>query len=140
MKHNPCGLLIKQIHDSLEKQSNNELRSKDLTMTQVTVLLLLNDAPDKKYSLKELEKVLQVAQSTAAGVISRLEQKGVVEGFSDPSDKRIKMVKLTHRGEECCLDAKKSMDDAEKRLLSGLSEEEKLIFNDLLEKVNNNMK
>ena len=32
------------------------------------------------------------------------------------------------------------MDDAEKRLLSGLSEEEKLIFNDLLEKVNNNMK
>ena len=40
----PTGLLIKQIHDCLEKKSNNALRAKGLTMMQVSVLLALQDA------------------------------------------------------------------------------------------------
>ena len=139
MTYKACGILIKQIHDSLERQANNTLRNQGLTMTQVNVLLLLNKAPNKQLSLKELEKVLKVAQSTTAGIISRLEQKEFIESFGDPSDKRIKLIKITALGEACCLNAKKNMDDAEKKLLSPLTKEEQDIFNILLQKVNNNM-
>ena len=73
------GVFIKQIHDELEKQTNNQLRSADLTMAQVGTLVILNRSPEGRMPLKELEKRLHVAQSTALGIVSRLERKGLVE-------------------------------------------------------------
>lgn len=93
------GLLFKQIHDRLEKQSNNALRAKGLTMMQVSMLMALQKAPEQRSIMKELERYFGVAQSTIAGVVSRLEQKGFVEAFGDAADKRIKVVHITPAGE-----------------------------------------
>lgn len=130
-----CGLLIKQINSALEKNANNDLRKQDLTFAQITALLAIRDCPEQKISLKELEKILHVAQSTTAGIISRLEQKGLVTGLGDSSDKRIKLVQMTPRGETCCKEAEQNMQEAEERLLSGLTETERSIFKSLLQKV-----
>ena len=132
---NSCGAFIKQIHDALEKSANNALRHQDLTMAQVGVLLALNDASDHELHLKELEQVLRVAQSTAAGIVTRLEQKGFVEGFGDSRDRRIKMVRLTPAGIDCCHEAKEIMESAERQLLSSLTDTEQGILMSLLQKV-----
>jgi DNA-binding MarR family transcriptional regulator len=134
------GFLIKQIHDRLEKQANNTLRGKDLTMMQISVLMELQEAEQKQRSMKELERKFCVAQSTVAGIISRLEQKGFVEAFGDPSDKRIKLVHITPDGEACCREAAGYMAEAEQMLLHGFSEDEKAIFNQLLARAAENMK
>lgn len=139
IQENDCGFYIKHIHDALQRDSNNILRSQDLTMAQVTVLLLLDDAPNGTLTLKELEKRLHVAQSTAAGIVVRLEQKGFAEGFVSPDDKRIKLVRLTRSGKKCCADSEKHMKAAEEKLLSGLTEAEKEIFRVLLKKVSGSM-
>ncbi len=136
---NSCGILIKQIHDAMEKQANNALKSSDLTMAQMTALLILRKKPERQMSLKELERSLRVAQSTAAGVVSRLEQKGFLEAFGDPEDKRIKMIRMTEAGEQCCLLADHDMEVAERELLSGLTETEWSILFSLLEKVRNSL-
>ena len=73
--HVSCGILMKQIGDEMQKRADNMMRSWDLTMAQAGALLALNDAPEKQLSMKQLEKVLCIAQSTTAGIISRLEQK-----------------------------------------------------------------
>ena len=78
-----CGLLIKQIDEELRKNANNALRPQDMTMAQLEALVELDRAPEGRRSLKELEQILHVAQSTAAGIIVRLERKGLVEGFGD---------------------------------------------------------
>lgn len=135
INQNTCGAIIKQIHDELEKNANNALRPQGLTMVQVSTLLALKDMPEGQCSLKEMEQILHVAQSTAAGIVVRLEQKGLVEGFGSPEDKRIKMVRITSAGEECCIQAEQSMKATEKRLLSGLTETESSIFYSLLSKV-----
>lgn len=135
-----CGMLIKQINSTLEKNANNTLREQDLTIAQVSALLTIRDFPDQQISLKELEKLLHVAQSTTAGIISRLEQKGLVTGFGDASDKRIKLVKITPLGEQYCKSAEQNMKEAEENLLSGLTETEKSIFNSLLQKVQETLK
>ncbi len=135
IRQNTCGAIIKQLHDELEKNANNVLRPQGLTMAQIGILLVFKDTPGNQCSLKELEQILHVAQSTAAGIVSRLEQKGLVEGFGDPEDKRIKMVRITSAGEECCRRAEASMAEAEKKLLSGLTETERNIFSCLLMKV-----
>lgn len=139
IQENDCGFYIKHIHDALERDSNNALRDEDLTMAQVTVLLQLNSASKKELSMKELEKRLRVAQSTASGIIVRLEQKGFVESFGCPDDRRIKMVRITQAGIDCCHISEQRMREAEERLLSSLTETEREIFNTLLRKVSNSM-
>lgn len=130
-----CGMLIKQINSTLEKNANNTLRKQDLTFAQVSALLAIRDFPEQSVSLKELEKILHVAQSTTAGIINRLEQKGLVTGFGDSQDKRIKLVRITPSGEKYCREAEQNMKEAEESLLSGLTETEQSIFNSLLQKV-----
>lgn len=136
----PNGLLIKQIHDRLEKHSNNSLRAQGLTMMQVSVLMALHDAANQQLSMKALERHFGVAQSTVAGIISRLEQKGLVEAMGDMSDKRIKLIHITPAGEVCCTDAAYHMREAEEALLRGFSKEERNALNALLIRVADNVK
>lgn len=134
-----CGLLIKQIHDELRKNANNAMRSQDMTMAQLEVLVQLEQAPEGQHSLKELEQILHVAQSTAAGIISRLEQKGYVEGFGDAGDRRIKLVRITPAGRECVRTALHYRAEAEEMILSNLTEAERDIFYMLLKKVRDSL-
>lgn len=134
-----CGLLFKQINDELRKQLNNHLRSFDLTMAQMGVLMVLGKKADKQMTLKELERDFRVAQSTAAGIASRLEQKGFIESFGDSGDKRIKIVRITEKGEQFCQDAGKHREQTEEKLLSGLTETEKEILLSLLKKVRDSL-
>ena len=134
-----CGRLIKQIHDEIQKTVNNALRSQDMTLAQLEALLELDQAPENQLSLKELERRLHIAQSTTAGIIMRLEQKGFVEGFGDSSDRRIKLVRLTPAGADCLILAQGSRTEIEGKLLSGLTETERHIFFTLLKKVRNTL-
>lgn len=134
------GLLIKQMHDCLEKQANNALRPKDLTMMQVAVLMVLRDAEDKRLSMKDLERHFQVAQSTIVGIISRLEQKGFVEAVGDATDRRIKLAHITPAGEMCCRESEKYQQEAEEMLLRGFSQEEQAVFHALLTRAADNVK
>lgn len=139
-EYTPIGLLIKQIHDRLEKQSNNSLRANDLTMMQISVLMALQDATEQQLSMKELERHFGVAQSTIAGIISRLELKGFVEAFGDAADKRIKLVHITPAGETCCAEAACHMNKAEQTLLRGFSNEERNLLSSLLTRIADNLK
>ena len=134
-KHDLCGALIKKVHDEIEKKANAMLRQQELTLSQMNVLMELEAVPEHQLSLKELEVLLHVAQSTAAGIVVRLEQKGFVDSFADESDRRVKRVAITPAGMACCKNAEAHIKNMEDRLLRGLTEPEKILFRDLLEKV-----
>ena len=134
-KHDLCGALIKKIHDEIEKQANALLRQQDLTLSQMNVLMELDAISSHALTLKELEALLHVAQSTAAGIVMRLEQKGFVESFTDENDRRVKKVAITPSGMECCKNAASDVGRMETQLLSELTDAEKVLFRDLLEKV-----
>lgn len=130
-----CGGLIKQIHDALERNANNAMRPMEMTMAQFGVLLALHCEEGGTLPLKSLEQSLRVAQSTAAGITARLEQKGFVESFGDPADRRVKLVRIAAAGEACCRQAEKNMAQTETEILSGLTEAERGILLVLLRKV-----
>lgn len=136
---NAIGPLLKQIHDALEKESNQMLKPKDLTMAQIHLLFILKDCEDGSCPLKELEKVLHVAQSTTVGLVKRLEQKGFVESFGDANDKRIKIVKIMTEGLDACEQTQVGLQKVMRRLLTGLTEAEIGIFTELLQKVRKNL-
>lgn len=136
MQKETYGIFIHQIHNTIEKSVNNQLRKQGLTFSQMNVLLTLASVPGKRLSFKELEKRLTLAQSTTAGLISRLEQKGLAAVLGDKDDKRIKYVEITALGTKYCEDAKLEMNDTEEKLVSCLTETERKTFLSLLKKVN----
>lgn len=130
-----CGALLKQINDVMEKNANNALRGQDLTISQSGVLVLLDGKLEKTATFKELEKEFGVSQPTMVGILSRLEQKKLVEILIDPGDKRIRLAHLTQRGADKCKEGYKHMKSAEELLLNGLTDTEKQEFLRLLIKI-----
>ena len=128
MKSDSCGRLIKQIHDAVRKHADNSLREKDLTLTQVRVLIELGDDNESAKPLKELERRFGVAQSTIAGIVDRLETKGFIAGFTDQDDNRVKLVKLTPEGGKFRETSIREIEKMERRLLSRLTEAEQHDF------------
>ena len=133
-KDNPCGMTIRQLHLLLSKMTNNTMRERDLTFSQAMALLVLSNQAEKKLTLKQLEKYLQTSQPDVAGIASRLEKKGLVNGLTDEQDRRIKWIEITEEGENYCLQARKSMRATENTLLSKMTTEEKEQFQMLLNK------
>ncbi|MFI3167918.1 MAG: MarR family transcriptional regulator [Bacillota bacterium] len=126
--------MIRRIHDKMEKDGNAKLKEIDLTLAQGHVLgfLLANDG---KAPLKDLEKALNVAQSTSAGLVSRLEKRGYIENSTDQADKRIKIVSITQSGLDAMNYIGETMRGLEEQIKSPLSEEESELFTNLLSKI-----
>lgn len=134
--------LLKRISDTMEKKANSDLQSDGVTASQVKMLFAIqcSDRQDEKgcLTLKELERRFGVAQSTAAGIIRRLEIKKLVESVDGGTDKRIKAVRITDSGQKICSNAINAMKNGHKKLLKSFTDEEKRTFTELLQKLLNN--
>ena len=108
-------------------------------MSQLTVLHQLERSTSGEMTLKELEKQLQVAQSTAAGIISRLEQKGFIELRTDPEDRRVKRIYVLEKGKQCHAVMHSAIQKNEQRIVEGFTPEEQELFSQLLQKAIRNM-
>ena len=82
------GWYIKRIDNALAREACRNVQSHNLTMQQSHLLFVLSDAENHTRTLKELESIFGCAQSTLAGLVTRLEKKGLVEGFTDPRDRK----------------------------------------------------
>lgn len=135
---NQCAPLLRQIHGMMEKEANNTLRENDLTIAQFFLLMTLTEKPEGACPLKELEKQLQIGQSTTVGLVKRLKAKGFVECLSNEEDKRIKIVRITPEGTAICERNSAKMNETEQSLLRGLDANEQEIFYHLLQKIQKN--
>ena len=135
----PCGILIKRVNDALIKNMNNKLRVNDLTFAQIQLLLILQKK-ESGICLKDLEKLLHIAQSTTVGIVKRLERKGLVEAYADSEDKRIKLIKITAAGNAVCRETQTDMDEDKQRILHSLTTSEIKQLQLLLQKVYKNFK
>lgn len=126
---------FKMIHDYVEREGNAQLKTLGLTLAQGHMLRILKHSKECTASLKELECCMKVAQSTTAGMASRLEHNGFVHIYSDSQDKRIKLVELTEKGLEATGGVKNSMQEIDNSLFTDLTSEEMETLKALLKKV-----
>ena len=134
-----CAPLIRQINSATEKRVNNEMRNADLTHAQICLVFSLIEKGGGCCSLKDMEKHLRLAQSTTLGIVKRSEEKGLVECFPDPEDRRSKSVRVTQRGIDLCDQIRSNVQNTENWLLSALTPEEQEVFRTLLTKVRNSL-
>jgi len=135
--------LFKRINDTIEKNANSNLQSNDITLSQMKMLFYIlhtENVPERdRMPLKELERRFGVAQSTAAGIIQRLEKKELVESVAGAEDKRVKILRVTEKGKSTCKSAEKSMDEITAKAVTGFTDEEKNTLDLLLRKLLNNI-
>ena len=120
------GRLIKQINDAIAREVNNDMRPRDITLSQMHVLIELDHTPDNQLRLSQLRERLGVAQPTAWGLVSRLEQKGLAITLDDPQDARAKLVRMTQEGAQLCALSRAEMELREQRLISKLSPDQRI--------------
>lgn len=134
------GWYIKRIDNALEKEANQNLQALNLTMQQNRVLILLAHAEEHTLSLKALEEHFGAAQSTVAGLVSRLEKKGLIEAVASPADRRVKLARLTEAGVQLHAQSRQNVLAAEARLTANLTPEEREVFLSCLKKVHEAVK
>jgi DNA-binding MarR family transcriptional regulator len=83
-------------------------------------------------SQQEVARRLGVDRTTMVVLIDELENKGLVQRRQDPDDRRRNVVALTDVGRTTLRGATSASDEAERRLLGPLSDDETAKFKEML--------
>lgn len=88
---------------------------------------------------RDLEKKFNVRRSTATGILQLMEKRGLIERVSVSHDARLKKLKLTPKAVKCHLVIESEIQEFEKKMKQGLSEDEIELFIKLIRKIRNNI-
>ena len=82
--------------------------------------------------IKDIEQEFNITKSVASNLVKRMVQNGLVELEASPSDKRAKFVHLTEKSRSQMKQVKSFFDRIDSSLLDGISEENLLIFEEVM--------
>lgn len=131
MKKKSIGGMIKYISDKVRQKADNNLKDHNVTLSQVRVLNFLW-RQNGSCSQKQIEDFLQVSHPTVVGLVSRMEQSGYIQTSVSPDDKRNKIVTVTDSGMSLACELCRYMEDIDKRMLVGLTDEQQAQLADML--------
>ncbi|MCM1525502.1 MAG: MarR family transcriptional regulator [Ruminococcus sp.] len=136
------GLAAAQLSRRIERCVNRDLEESGLTLSQLRVLLYIYDSANERGEhvfQKDIETDLILSNPAVSGIIDRLEQKGLAERKVSVSDSRRKEICITEAFEKLKSELLAKNVNHEKRLLEGLSEDDKKTLQRCLKKMIANM-
>jgi DNA-binding MarR family transcriptional regulator len=71
-------------------------------------------------AMSRIAELLDVSDSNATGLIDRMEERGFVERFRDPNDRRVVLVRVSERGRQILTDVEVVRDDLMRKVLGRL--------------------
>ena len=131
---------LRLINNMIMKLALESFKEGEVTLSQARLLSVLSEKYDGKCDFKDMERNLMIAQSSTVNLVKKLVDKGFLETKKDEKDKRVKIMSLTAKGNIWLEQTGKFMDDIEKRMVEGLSDEEMENCSLTLEKILNNVK
>lgn len=137
MNQQHIGYLIKSINDRLKTKADEDLKKHKLTLSQSRIVVFLKEK-NGTATQKEIEDFLMVSHPTIVGLVSRMEQNGIVKTHFDANN-RSKLVQLTEYAEVLAKDMGETILENEQKLLAGLSDDEVIALKKTLNVVLNNL-
>ncbi len=117
-----------------EAEVESKLAGIGLSMAKLQALKALT-AAGESLPLSQLAERLACVKSNITQLVDRLEADGFVARQADPHDRRARLAVLTAPGRRACQEGSKLQQEAEGRLLGGLSDSESQQLAALLAKV-----
>lgn len=102
------------------------------------LLQLFTQAPDGLTNA-EISQILDIRPSSVSAMISRLEDKGLVQRVPSTTDKRTMIIELTAQGQEMLAHQSERTDDLADTLFDSLTAEQQAQLNELIVKLNQNV-
>lgn len=129
--------LIVKLGNAVTYYRNLKMKNIDLTSVQSDAFIATLRNPG--ITATQLKDHLQLSQSTVAGIIARLESKGIIEKTVDEEDSRKLILNVTEEGLKLEDPLKKIALKTQETLVEGMSEEEQEEFTRLLNIALDNM-
>ena len=135
---NPYGYFIRVLENCTQQAMNNALASMDLTAAQGHIMGFINHSKEPPCP-KDIEEKFQLSHPTVSGILSRLEQKGVIEMRPDAQDRRCKRIYVLPKGMELKETMHQTIRATEEKMVQDFTEEEKEQFQNLLKRAIHNL-
>jgi DNA-binding MarR family transcriptional regulator len=139
MEIEQLGLIFRRISHAAKKETDNNLKRLNLTMSQGLVLEYLNNTKDEELTQKAIEQHFNLQHPTVSGILKRLEKHGFITTSVNKTDRRVKDICLTEKARQIEEIARKDKQEMEEVFVRGLSAEDIETLRRLLKKVLSNM-
>ena len=134
------GKMINKISQRLRRRSQAVQKSVGISEPQGRILdyILVEGARRPVYP-KDIEKEFDLRSSTVTGALTALETEGLIARVPDERDGRLKKLVFTPKADGIRAALQGEIEETEKRMLQGISEEEKAVFLELAERMLKNL-
>ncbi len=140
MKNRRVLYQIKSLEKSILRHNKEKsIKDKEITPTQMEILLYIFKNEDKDIYQKDLENVLNLRRATVSGVLQTMEKNHLITRVTDIEDTRAKKIILNEETKNIFLRHLKQFEEIEKVIVDGISEEELEIFFEVIQKMKNNV-
>ena len=127
------GPLFRRLHQYAVSRFTAEMEIVGLTPIQWAALMMTKKRPGLDQST--LSRQIYIDTSTVAGVVDRLESRGLLQRKSSPEDRRVRLLYLTDEGRSLLEQATPAVLGMQTWLVEPLSVDEQAQFMELMRKV-----
>ena len=121
MQSSEIFMLLKKINVNIKAMADANLRSENLTYSQLNVLFFVRRSGGQ-VSQKDIEDYLKVSHPTVVGLVQRLETTGYIMCERDEKDRRNKLVRTTEKFEQLVKVLDEQRIRSNNEILEGFSE------------------
>ncbi|MES2979958.1 MAG: MarR family transcriptional regulator [Pseudomonadota bacterium] len=125
------GHAIRRLHQIAVGIAHQEAHELNITPVQYGVLQSVSNHPGTDQ--RSLATMVALDTSTTAGVVDRLEARGLVTRSASPDDKRVRLLTLTPAGQQLLAEAIPRMERVQAMLLAPLTPTQRKEFVRLLD-------
>lgn len=136
------GREIRKTNNMLKRRHmNSEFHKQiqNITGTNGWIIGFLANNSDRDIFQKDIEEFFSLRRSTVSNMVQLMEKKGFIARESVDYDARLKKLVLTQKALEIHKAVLADVAENEKKLKSGISEEELKTFFDVIEKIQKNL-
>ena len=120
-------------------RSNLEKRLSEIGLHSGQVFILIDLWNEDGRSQNQIAKSLNLSAPTINKMIKSLVQNGYIQSSKSDSDGRASVIALTEKGSEIRHQVERIWQELESDIYSNLTQTEKIVFNQLLEKMRDNL-
>ena len=115
--------LLKQLNIALERYGREKLDHRDLSMAQHLMLEYLLSQQENRIYSTHLHEIMGISKAAISSTLKSLYKKGYITFLREEHDERKKRIILTDKAKEMAAMIEKEIQEGEKRLCQGISEE-----------------
>jgi len=126
------GAKLKALSAAMAQEANLRTAELGLTCSQSFFLGFLANHQGKPVYPRDLEREFDFSHPTVSGILSRLKSKGFVDFQPDENDRRLKQIVLTEKATACHCSVMRGLQEAEEKIVAGMTDAEIAEFHRLL--------